>query len=1245
MNRFILTMFLSLSVLFADSCLASEQPGVQITCDAPEISAALENIEDIQKRELIWNYALKICGNQMQNSSAHIAVINTLSSLDDESLEKTANDILQLTEHPDLRDRPDCPDIFRKILVKFESGPSVVCHDELNRRLNAAPIVIEYIKKNNLDLAGLSSVVNSVSMPAIARKEHAVELLLYTCEAIAKDRKWSAAEHACIILALTSQSEEELKALPHAINQILEGYDSGYRNNNHLICDIIRYAPIERITEILTKTVAFAQQNNIPPVSVSGLFKGFSKLTPENEEETLRLATVFMREAQCDYTKYNFSYYFDNFISGALDTGALNGISETKIQAVIEYVKQCGFELGEASSLIRSVARIPDANVDGLLKAARLICMKQNWQIYDHANFIGSCASLPIDRAEMVFDAICSIVGGDSMRPHEYGEMCGTLGLVPYEQLEHTLTSLKTLVLEQKLSTRVVRGILSASWSDPKERIPYATKFARSMIDKGLIEEYDLTTLMGYMIEISTDRLAILCDALPEYCVSDELHGNDIHGFIYPLQEVPAARMTLAFKKAALLAAGKNWEPAHHVKMIEALGEVHPDHMDTILDAYASIVEGKNWDGKAHAKIISALANVPVEQIAYLLKTLALITKDKEWTGKDHATLLITLALAPSNHMTEALDKLENVTQVYDCDAKVQTFIIQTLCNTNPEEWDHMLNILKPIISYKDAENPLDLRGISYLIKLFPESESVRFIESCINAFEENPEPFYDENEDDDAFDPIITNFIASIDSRDNDDKQQLLDYWKDMMVGENPLLARIVCGFIEDQGLAMGFVEEDEIVQMAMRVMTVLEDGDERGAHVIYEKLKAKRTVPIEWGKLKVIQGCIDGLNVRLNPVKIANLGASMKLELSSVPKLNAKNFIDLLNQLQIRLKSNEDLLRDASHIMDQTKSEHGGEAPDDFSEDEDEEPLPQMQEVESQSDEDVSTDEQQEALPKNSRLLLKLIENACNLSSHFCHLMNAAPKSLEGSRMKCVISHFMSLPDENNKWIRICQFLSGVRACAGGMNTAIQDYYMCLTPVYKLRSLSGFLEYDFHEMPAITALLNAMQSVVSMQFSPESMFMKEVCGVFPGQNLDQAAHQIIWVKGLIGDRVGLTEGPRFDINAGTINQLILTKSQQEIIELYYNRLELKHIIPLMKTAFDRLMVDDKSIYNALMVMCDKVKTPEGKEDFQSWIVTRYDDENDIIGETVITERGMVQVMTKVGMLDPILDPLGWGN
>jgi hypothetical protein len=79
------------------------------------------------------------------------------------------------------------------------------------------------------------------------------------------------------------------------------------------------------------------------------------------------------------------------------------------------------------------------------------------------------------------------------------------------------------------------------------------------------------------------------------------------------------------------------------------------------------------------------------------------------------------------------------------------------------------------------------------------------------------------------------------------------------------------------------------------------------------------------------------------------------------------------------------------------------------------------------------------------------------------------------------------------------------------------------------------------------------------------------------------------------------------------------------------------------MKTAFDRLIKDDKSIYRALECMCEKVKVPDGKEDFYTWIHTQYADEDDYIGETVITERGMVQVMTRVGLLDPILDPLGW--
>ena len=179
-------------------------------------------------------------------------------------------------------------------------------------------------------------------------------------------------------------------------------------------------------------------------------------------------------------------------------------------------------------------------------------------------------------------------------------------------------------------------------------------------------------------------------------------------------------------------------------------------------------------------------------------------------------------------------------------------------------------------------------------------------------------------------------------------------------------------------------------------------------------------------------------------------------------------------------------------------------------------------------------------------------------------------------------------------------------------------------------------------------------------MQFAPDSVFMKKLCGVAEGHSIEEVAHQIIWAKGLIGDKVGLSEGPKFDINAGTINQLILVRSLQEIMEMYYEDLELQHIIPLVKTAFDRLLTTDQksrvtatnpknasSIYSALQEIYETVKKRKPTEEFisyeegQSWLVHEYAGEEDTVGGLSITLRGTARVMSHMGILDEITEPL----
>jgi hypothetical protein len=168
---------------------------------------------------------------------------------------------------------------------------------------------------------------------------------------------------------------------------------------------------------------------------------------------------------------------------------------------------------------------------------------------------------------------------------------------------------------------------------------------------------------------------------------------------------------------------------------------------------------------------------------------------------------------------------------------------------------------------------------------------------------------------------------------------------------------------------------------------------------------------------------------------------------------------------------------------------------------------------------------------------------------------------------------------------------------------------------------------------LPALTTLSNALQSAVSIQFSAENRFLRALCRE---DAVVQSSHQINYVKGLIGDQVGLSEGTKFDINAQVINQHLLGISRQETLETYYSHMDLNNVIALVKGSFDsQIKTQDKAgrtaLYGSLRKINEAMKLDERSDHIGLWI--EENEETFAIEE--ISTRGVIRVMQHAGLLD----------
>jgi len=468
-----------------------------------------------------------------------------------------------------------------------------------------------------------------------------------------------------------------------------------------------------------------------------------------------------------------------------------------------------------------------------------------------------------------------------------------------------------------------------------------------------------------------------------------------------------------------------------------------------------------------------------------------------------------------------------------------------------------------------------------------------------------------------------LVDYVSYVRRKGEAQLTHLFEHWKALLEQKHKKRSQILCDTITRDAAALGLHEQHEMLQHAIRIRTVMDEANPKSPYVIHDQLGKKKLVPMDWSQLNRITGLFDELSFQLNPSKLAELGASLVLDLSSVPKYTSGHFIPLLKDLKAYLQSNPASLTEAAMIIrtDQQVID-ANKVPD-----------PELTEEQLEAKK-LADAQLMDQLCKN---FLAILDSHMKPTSHVCVLLDAPATLIEGSKLKCVLSYYSSIPDLTVKTQRLCQFLAGVQHCATGQDTAIQDHYIALPEHCRIRSQMGALmQFSTYQIPALTAMHAALQTVVSSRFSPESLFMQEVCRT---GDIAQASHNINYIKSLIGDKVGLSEGVIFDINAQCIYPHLMALSMQEVMQVYYKHMDLNNLALLVKGTFDsQIRAEDKqsrgAIYNALNKICEGMKLPQ--EDLESWVEMKEVSDIDYVFDG-ITPRGVVRVMQHTGILDPM--------
>jgi hypothetical protein len=122
-------------------------------------------------------------------------------------------------------------------------------------------------------------------------------------------------------------------------------------------------------------------------------------------------------------------------------------------------------------------------------------------------------------------------------------------------------------------------------------------------------------------------------------------------------------------------------------------------------------------------------------------------------------------------------------------------------------------------------------------------------------------------------------------------------------------------------------------------------------------------------------------------------------------------------------------------------------------------------------------------------------------------------------------------------------------IRHCSGGKKEGISSIYTSLDPAYKYPA-KGLEGKNPEEILAKQFLASVVQKALSDQFSGVNALMKELTGT---GNIEQAAHQAIYPKNLIGHLIGLHHEVTFDKHTGTLYDALVAKSREEVLHAFF--------------------------------------------------------------------------------------------
>jgi hypothetical protein len=312
---------------------------------------------------------------------------------------------------------------------------------------------------------------------------------------------------------------------------------------------------------------------------------------------------------------------------------------------------------------------------------------------------------------------------------------------------------------------------------------------------------------------------------------------------------------------------------------------------------------------------------------------------------------------------------------------------------------------------------------------------------------------------------------------------------------------------------LTRGLPEDHNLVQTAISRLTVLDQdsNDPTNPFKVWGDLLVKRNTPTNWESLISRPFVVADSMVTFHPDVLASLSKSLQIDPTSIPHITHEELLAVFTGIEAKLPNPniEDQIRDLS------VPHNNGEALN-FAQLKERASLPYISNILSQEDHPV------------------------------------------GAKLRCLIRFALNQPEGNSlsslslSEEAMIGLFSNIKNCDVGQSGDISELYTHLPAAFKLRVISGEIASSQELEKAHTLLKSWIQEIIEQTFDHNDALMKRMCGT--NEIIEQHAHQALYLKNLLGEDLGLSLKPRFDINANMLYVKLLDYSKEEALRIFYD-------------------------------------------------------------------------------------------